>query len=47
MTNYTNHYASTIYQSLTTYNGNLSGSLSGSLRKFVRKFVCKFSQNLV
>ena len=31
MTNYTNHYASTIYQSLTTYNGNLSGSLSESL----------------
>ena len=47
MTNYTKHYAITIYQSLTTYNGNLSGSLSRSLRKFVRKFVWKVSQNFV
>ena len=29
MTNYAKHYASTIYQSLTTYNGNLSGRLTG------------------
>ena len=39
MTNYTKHYASTIYQSLTTYSGNFP--------KVCLKFVWKFSQNFV